>query len=188
MAVAMALPELLIEAGVLSRDAATFHAPVVGAGAVVLSGSASAMTNAQVAAFKAGNPSYRLDPLVLAEEGVGAAKAWLEAQPLDATPMIYATATPDEVRAVQDKLGRAEAGALVEAALGDLAVDAGGVGGAVVCPVGRGAAWFARNEPEILNLSLTSRTKQNNLILSKAPNNPFCASFPSICFITLLNN
>jgi uncharacterized protein YgbK (DUF1537 family) len=123
-AVAMALPELLIEAGVLSRSDAAFHAPDVGAGAVVLSGSASAMTNAQVAAFKAVHPSYRLDPLVLAGEGVGAAKAWLEGQPMDATPMIYATATPDEVRAVQEKLGRAEAGALVEAALGDLAVAA----------------------------------------------------------------
>ncbi|SMX23871.1 3-oxo-tetronate kinase [Boseongicola aestuarii] len=123
-AVAMALPELLIEAGVLSRSDAAFHAPEVGAGAVVLSGSASAMTNAQVAAFKAGHPSYRLDPLVLADEGVGAARAWLEDQPLDATPMIYATATPDEVRAVQEKLGRARAGELVEAALGALAVAA----------------------------------------------------------------
>jgi len=123
-AVAMALPELLIADGVLSRSGAAFHAPEVSPGAVVLSGSASAMTNAQVAAFKAGNPSYRLDPLVLAEEGVGAAKAWLRDQPLDAIPMIYATATPDEVRAVQDKLGRDRAGALVEGALGALAVSA----------------------------------------------------------------
>lgn len=38
--------------------------------------------------------------------------------------MIYATATPGEVRAVQEKLGRAEAGELVEAALGALAVSA----------------------------------------------------------------
>ena len=123
-AVAMALPVLLIEAGGLSRERSAFHAPIVGTGAVVLSGSASAMTNAQVAAFKAGHPSYRLDPLVLAEEGVGAAKRWLRDQPLDTTPMIYATAPPDEVRTVQDKLGRARAGELVEAALGALAVAA----------------------------------------------------------------
>ncbi len=127
-AVAMALPELLIEAGVLSRLDAAFHAPVVGPGAVVLSGSASAMTNAQVAAFKADNPSYRLDPLVLAEQGVGAAEVWLREHSLDVTPMIYATATPAEVRAVQEKLGRDRAGALVEAALGALAVTARNAG------------------------------------------------------------
>ena len=123
-AVAMALPELLIEDGVLSRRASAFVAPDVGAGAIVLSGSASAMTNAQVAAFKAGNPSYRLDPLVLADAGTKEAEDWLRAQPLDATPIIYATASPDEVRRVQEKLGRGRAGELVEAALGDLAVAA----------------------------------------------------------------
>jgi len=123
-AVATALPELLIEGGVLSRSAEAFHAPDVGPGAIVLSGSASAMTNAQVAAFKVSKPSYRLDPLVLAEAGVGAAEAWLLALPLDASPMIYATASPDEVRAVQEKLGRGRAGELVEAALGSLAVAA----------------------------------------------------------------
>jgi uncharacterized protein YgbK (DUF1537 family) len=49
---------------------------------VVLSGSASAMTNRQVAAYIAGSaPSFRLDPLDLAQNGTRAALDWLAARP-----------------------------------------------------------------------------------------------------------
>ena len=78
------------------------------------------MTNEQVAAFN-GGPSLRLDPLPLAESGHGAALEWLRAQPADGTPMIYATASPDAVRAAQQHLGTVRAGQLVENALADLA-------------------------------------------------------------------
>ena len=63
-------------------------------------------------------PAFRLDPLALAETGPGAALDWLAAQTRDATPLIYATADPDAVRAAQDKLGRARAGEMVEAGAG----------------------------------------------------------------------
>jgi uncharacterized protein YgbK (DUF1537 family) len=66
----------------------------------------------------------QLNPLDLAETGPAAALDWLAAQPLDSAPMIYATAPPDDVRAVQDTLGGARAGALVEAALAALALAA----------------------------------------------------------------
>ncbi|MEL0197695.1 MAG: nucleotide-binding domain containing protein, partial [Rhodobiaceae bacterium] len=88
----------------------------------------SAMTNEQVAAFEGNGPLLRLNPLGLAEDGSAAALDWLVAQPLDSTPMIYATAAPDEVRAAQDKLGVARAGEVVEqalAALAQAAFDAG---------------------------------------------------------------
>ena len=119
-AVAMPLPDLYREEGLLPADAPSLDRPDLPAGAVVLSGSCSAMTNQQVAAFDDG-PSLRLDPLVLAENGHGAALEWLQAQPAGSTPMIYATADPQDVRAAQDKLGAARAGELVEAALADLA-------------------------------------------------------------------
>ena len=119
-AVAMPLPDLYREEGLLPADAPSLDRPDLPAGAVVLSGSCSAMTNQQVAAFDDG-PSLRLDPLALAENGHGAALEWLQAQPAGSTPMIYATADPQDVRAAQDKLGAARAGELVEAALADLA-------------------------------------------------------------------
>ena len=119
-AVAMPLPDLYREEGLLPADAPSLDRPDLPAGAVVLSGSCSAMTNQQVAAFDDG-PSLRLDPLALAENGHGAALEWLQAQPAGSTPMIYATADPQDVRAAQDKLSAARAGELVEAALADLA-------------------------------------------------------------------
>ena len=119
-ALAMPLPDLYREEGLLPADAPSLDRPDLPAGAVVLSGSCSAMTNQQVAAFDDG-PSLRLDPLALAENGHGAALEWLQAQPAGSTPMIYATADPQDVRAAQDKLGAARAGELVEAALADLA-------------------------------------------------------------------
>ena len=47
-AVAMALPALYLEDGTLSADTPKFEQPALGPGAVVLSGSCSAMTRAQV--------------------------------------------------------------------------------------------------------------------------------------------
>ena len=93
-------------------------------GGVVLSGSCSAMTRAQVARYAEGAPSYRLDPLLLAQEGPAAALDWLAQQDLDTVPMVYATADPEAVKAAQARLGVARAGAVVEDALARLAVAA----------------------------------------------------------------
>lgn len=97
--------------------------------AIVLSGSCSAMTNRQVAAFRGrGHPALRLDPLELARNGVASALEWLDAQDLDATPLIYATAEPESVRQAQAMLGREAAGAIVEHAVADIAVHARSLG------------------------------------------------------------
>ena len=122
-AVAAPLPALYLEEGLL-QAAPPAPRPSIGPGAIVLSGSCSAMTRAQVAAFSGSGPSLRLDPLALAVDGDAEARAWLAAQNPAATPLIYATAEPDDVRAAQDALGVAEAGALVEEALARLALDA----------------------------------------------------------------
>ncbi|MFY0634172.1 MAG: four-carbon acid sugar kinase family protein [Vannielia sp.] len=121
-ALAMPLPALYREAGLLDDSAREARVPQVGPGAVVLSGSCSAMTRAQVAAY--GGPAFKLDPLGLAKEGNGAASEWLAGQDMGAAPILYATAEPDEVRRAQGELGTARAGAVVEEALAALAVQA----------------------------------------------------------------
>jgi len=92
---------------------------------MILSGSCSAMTNAQVAAYLSkGAPTYQLDPLTLTQSGSGPVLEWLAQQDPAAAPLIYATADPDSVKAAQAKLGVAEAGALIEQTLAACAVAA----------------------------------------------------------------
>lgn len=120
-AVAMPLPRIWSRAGMLPSEGTSPHVPTVGLRAIVLSGSCSAMTNAQVAAFHGKGPALQLDPLDLAENGVQGALDWLAAQDPTCTPLIYATAPPDKVRLVQERLGVAKAGKLIEDALAALA-------------------------------------------------------------------
>lgn len=124
-AVAMPLPGLYLADGTLSADAQPAPRPDLAPDAVLLSGSCSAMTNAQVAAYlTTGAPGYRLDPLHLAEAGPGAALDWLAAQSLSAAPLVYATAEPASVKAAQARLGAVRAGEIVEEALAALALAA----------------------------------------------------------------
>lgn len=96
--------------------------------AIILSGSSSAMTRQQVARYAATRPSLRLDPIDLALNGSNAALAWLAEQDLTQAPLIYATAEPLQVAEVQNKLGRAKAGEIVEQALAAFAVAARDLG------------------------------------------------------------
>jgi 3-dehydrotetronate 4-kinase len=104
--------------------------PAAGTRAIV-SGSCSAATNAQVAAFiAAGGAGFAVDPLRLAAGHDVAADALAWARPrLGAAPvLVYATAEPAAVRVVQQQLGAERAGALVEDTLSRVArglVDAG---------------------------------------------------------------
>ena len=107
------------------------HLPAPRGARAIVSGSCSAATNAQVAAFIAGGgAACAVDPLrIAAGQGVVAeVLAW--AQPrLGANPLlVYATADAATVRNVQSQLGAQNAGALVEEALARIAeglVDAG---------------------------------------------------------------
>ncbi len=115
----------------LAPNAAAAQLPPARGARAVVSGSCSAATNAQVAAFReAGGPAFAIDPLQLAAgrdlvaEALAFAKPKLGAQPV----LVYATAEPAAVQAVQRELGAARAGALVEDALAPVAkglVDAG---------------------------------------------------------------
>lgn len=122
--VAIGLPENFRRAGLLPvRDDAA-QLPRVAGLAAVISGSCSQATNGQVAHWIAsGRAAIRIDPFELAGGGDVAAAALRQAAPLlGAGPVLfYATAAPDEVKAVQAKLGVAQAGALVERALAGIA-------------------------------------------------------------------
>lgn len=105
-----------------SADAASLP-PANGRSAIV-SGSVSAATNGQVVhAIRAGVPAFAVDPLRIAAgtDVVVEALAFADAQ-LGAGPvLVYSTASPDVVQAVQGRLGATQAGDLVERALADIA-------------------------------------------------------------------
>jgi len=104
--------------------------PATGARAIV-SGSCSAATNAQVAHFiAAGGAAFAIDPLQLASKRDVVAEALACAAPrlAQAPLLVYATAPPEAVRAVQQQLGAQQAGALVEQALARIAVGLVGAG------------------------------------------------------------
>ncbi len=121
---AIGLPRNFARAGLLPEAARAEDLPAVEGPAVVLSGSCSRATNAQVAHWReAGRPAFRLDPLALSsggtvvDEALAFAARHIAAEPV----LIYATSTPDEVVAVQQRLGTAASGELVEAALAAIA-------------------------------------------------------------------
>jgi uncharacterized protein YgbK (DUF1537 family) len=121
--VGIGLPANFRRAGLLPDGQAADTLPSAPGLRAVIAGSCSTATRAQVAEMAARHPSFRVDPLALAqgEDVVGAATAFA-AEHLPAGPvLVYATAMPDEVRAVQQRLGVEKAGALVEGALAEIA-------------------------------------------------------------------
>ena len=98
-------------------------APALG-GALVLAGSCSQATLAQVDAFLARYPGFALDPILLAQgpEHQDEALAFARLHLARGRPvLLYASAVAERVRQAQQALGRERAGELVEQALGRLA-------------------------------------------------------------------
>jgi len=120
--VALGLPENFRRAGLLPERDNAASLPSFEGLCAVLAGSASKATNAQVAAWRASRPSFRVDPLAAArgEPVVEQALAFASSH-LPQPVLIYATATPDEVQAVQQALGVDAAGHLVESLLAAIA-------------------------------------------------------------------
>jgi len=123
-ALAMPLPRLYQQDGSIAADTQIQPRPKIADKAIVLSGSCSAMTRAQVAAYANHAPGYKLDPLELVETGTQPAIDWLAGQSFADAPIVYATAEPDAVRQTQARLGVARAGEVVEQALAHIAVAA----------------------------------------------------------------
>jgi uncharacterized protein YgbK (DUF1537 family) len=91
---------------------------------IILAGSCSSATREQVrTALDAGMPALRLDAMDLASGAMTAQNAldWLKTQPTNGPALIYSTATPEEVQAVQGRLGRMNAGEVVERTLAEIA-------------------------------------------------------------------
>ena len=117
--VATGLPANFRAAGLLdpAQDAAAL--PQVKGHAAVLAGSCSRATLYQVGAARDQAPTLELDPLATPDAAALArqALAWAEGKLGDTPVVIAASAPPDRVAALQARLGRDAAAALVEDAL-----------------------------------------------------------------------
>jgi len=119
---ALGLPAQYRRAGLITEHGNAAQLPAVADSAIVLSGSCSRATNAQVAHWRASRPAFQIDPLALAE-GKPVVVDTLDFVHRHAgqTVLVYATSAPEQVAHVQQTLGVERAGKLVEDALGRIA-------------------------------------------------------------------
>ncbi|MFO1196330.1 MAG: 3-oxo-tetronate kinase [Burkholderiaceae bacterium] len=121
--VAIGLPRNFAAQGLLADAGSASRLPRVDGPALVISGSCSKATNAQVAHWCASRPALRIDPLALAADpaAVERAIAWAREHVRAGPVMVYATSAPEDVARAQAALGTQRAGELVERALAALA-------------------------------------------------------------------
>lgn len=102
----------------------------VGGAALILAGSCSQATLAQIQAFQSqGGISIKIDPKALLEDAGEVERIWGEIEKEGKTPVLaYSSESKENLRVVQEKLGRERVAEAVEAAMAALAqyaVDAG---------------------------------------------------------------
>jgi len=148
--IALGLPQNFRDAGLLADTTVAAALPAAGGLRAVVSGSCSIATQGQVAAMRKQYPAFHVDPLDLASgrDVVGEALAWAKSRVGAEPVLVYATDTPESVKAAQAQLGAEKAGRLVEEALaavacglvamgvGRLIVAGGETSGAVVKALG----------------------------------------------------
>jgi uncharacterized protein YgbK (DUF1537 family) len=123
--VAMGLPENFRRAGKLPERSDAALLPSLAGHAAVLAGSCSRATLGQLGFAREHAPVLQLDPLATpdAAQMVAAARNWITDK-LGASPIVIAaSAPPDTVTALQQRLGRDAAGALIEQTLAGIAED-----------------------------------------------------------------
>ncbi|MEM8685683.1 MAG: 3-oxo-tetronate kinase [Pseudomonadota bacterium] len=128
---AVGLPDLFKRTGRLDGSGATLNWPIDGYGAVI-SGSCSQATNGQVAVMSKTHPALALSPAALAADQAGEierAVQFVVSHQSDGPALVFSTAPPDELAAVQAALGQEQASQLIETAMGEIArrLVAGGV-------------------------------------------------------------
>lgn len=103
--IALGLPENFRRAGLLA-DAGSGFEPIQGPG-VVLSGSCSTASNAQVAHHLESHPGLKISPTELMEErlAVSDVLSFVQAN-LHQDPIVYSTADPESVSQAQSRFGR----------------------------------------------------------------------------------
>ena len=119
---ALGLAAAYIHRSLVQADAHAAQLPSTTPKAVVLSGSCSVATNAQVKHWiDAGRPSMRIDPRRLAaNEPVAQQVVEWHAQQKE-TCLIYATSEPDEVATLQKEFGASELGEKIEHCMAQIA-------------------------------------------------------------------
>jgi 3-dehydrotetronate 4-kinase len=118
--IALGLPANFRHAGLLSGHGSTF-APTTGPG-VAISGSCSAQSLAQVNRYRADHPALAIAPDDVMSGAMTAARAlaFVLDNARDA-PLVYSSATPEAVRAAQQRHGRDALAAAIEGMMGALA-------------------------------------------------------------------
>ena len=179
--IALGLPELFVRQGLLRASSEADALPHIDGPAVVLSGSCSRATLAQVAYMRERRPTFALDTAALdrVQAVVDAAVRWADAHLAEGPILISASAPPDDVAKTQARFGKEAAGERIEEVLGAIAgrlcargvrrfVVAGGeTSGAVVQGLGvralrigkqidPGVPWTATLSPPALALALKS--------------------------------
>ena len=121
--IAIGLPENFRRAGRLAAMGDPGALPEVAGHAAVLAGSCSRATLFQIGRARERMPTLVLDALATPDAAALAAQAldWAETRLGAAPVLIAASAPPEQVAALQAKLGREAAGALVETALAAVA-------------------------------------------------------------------
>lgn len=122
--IAMGLPENFRRAGLLPARTDAAALPPAGGACAVVAGSCSRATLGQIGAARDHAPTLELDALATpdARALVAQAEAWMAGKLSDARPVVIAgSGTPEQVAALQAKLGRDAAGALVEEAMAGIA-------------------------------------------------------------------
>ncbi len=119
---AMGLPANFLRAGSM-RSGQSAQLPRVIGPTAVLAGSCSNATQGQVARMKRDHEAFELDPIAMASGSDVAAQAlaWAQGRLSEKPVLIYSTAAPVQVEEVQKRLGREQAGELVERTLGRIA-------------------------------------------------------------------
>ncbi|TCU11194.1 3-oxo-tetronate kinase [Rhizobium sullae] len=122
--IAMGLPDNFRKRGKLPVRKAMTRITAPAGRAVILAGSCSLATRGQIeVARNAGAAVLRLDISAIADGSQSAAQIadWAIAQASDRPPLIYSSASPEELLTIQASMGRHESGALVEQTLADVA-------------------------------------------------------------------
>ena len=120
---AQGLPQNFRQSRSLSAPAVENRVPVIDGFRAVIAGSCSNATRNQVDVMRAQRPSFRIDPLDLAngQDVIGTALEWAAGHIGTEPILIYATAAPEDVKSTQLALGVEKSAALVEHALAAIA-------------------------------------------------------------------
>jgi uncharacterized protein YgbK (DUF1537 family) len=122
--IALGLASNFIKAGKASPEPAQTQMAAPKGRAVVLAGSCSVATRGQVEAAKAaGLPTLGLDvdALLAGQQTAADLADWAISQPTESIPLIYSSADPAALQAIQARLGQHASGLLVEQALAEVA-------------------------------------------------------------------